>query len=91
MSYLVKLTRRAKKSLDKLDEKTKKKINKSLSDLIDYFEGKCILKPDLKLLKGKYSGLFRLRVGNYRIIFTMQRSDFVILMIEIVDRKDAYK
>lgn len=91
MSYLVKLTKRAKKTLDKLDKETKNRINKSINDLVDYYEGKDAPKPDLKLLKGKYSGLFRLRVGNCRIIFTMHKTNFVILIIEIVDRKNAYK
>ena len=91
MSYIVKLTKKAKKTFDRLDKKTKDRINKSLYELIDFYEGKGASKPDLRLLKGKYSGLVRLRVGNYRIIFTLHEMSFVILVIEIVKHIDAYK
>ncbi len=91
MNYIVKLTKKAKKTFDRLDQKTKERINKSFHELINFYEGKGTSKPDLKLLKGKYSGLIRLRMGIYRIIFTLHEMNFIILIIEIVNRGDAYK
>ena len=41
-----------------------------------------------KQLKGRYAGLFRLRIGNYRIIYTNIRGG--ILIIRIVHRKKVY-
>lgn len=43
---------------------------------------------DIKKLKG--SPLYRLRVGNYRVIYGIDHGKVVITVIEIVDRKDAY-
>jgi len=40
-------------------------------------------------LKGRYAGLFRLRIGNYRIIYTSMRGG--ILIMRIAHRKEVYK
>ena len=34
---------------------------------------------------------YRLRVGNYRIIYTRDEQVFIIEIIKIGDRKDVYK
>ncbi|WGS66083.1 type II toxin-antitoxin system RelE/ParE family toxin [Marinitoga aeolica] len=91
MSYIVKLTKKAKKSMNKLDKATKDRINKALINLIDYYDGKNVSEPDVKILKGKYFGLLRLRVGNYRIIFKLEENELIILILEIVARGSAYK
>lgn len=41
-------------------------------------------------LKGS-DNLFRVRVGPYRIIYTIQEDKLIILVLEIGDRKDIYK
>lgn len=41
-------------------------------------------------LKGS-DNLFRIRVGPYRIIYTIQDNKLVVLVLEIGDRKDVYK
>lgn len=43
-----------------------------------------------KKLKG-YDNLFRIRVGPYRVIYTIQDDKLIILVLEIGDRKDIYK
>ena len=42
-----------------------------------------------KLLKGKYRGLRRMRVGNFRVIFTIREDTVVIL--QIADSKEIYR
>lgn len=44
-----------------------------------------------KALKGKLSGLWRYRTGNYRLICKIQDSELVILVVELGDRKDIYE
>lgn len=44
-----------------------------------------------KPLKGKHKGLWRYRVGNYRIIYTFNDKELWILVLEIDHRKDVYK
>ena len=91
MKYKVQITKRAKKYLDRLGEKTKHKINKELRQLIEYYEGKNVPLPDVKMLKGDYHGLLRLRISDIRVIFKIEHQRFIILIIDIVPRGDAYK
>jgi mRNA interferase RelE/StbE len=47
---------------------------------------------DVKGLKGTSKSAFRLRVGDYRIVFIMLNNrPLIIEVIEIVKRGDAYK
>lgn len=41
-------------------------------------------------LKGT-DDLFRIRVGPYRIIYTIQDDKLIVLVLEIGDRKDIYR
>ena len=41
------------------------------------------------VLKGKFSGLRKYRVGDYRVIYVIIEEDVIILRIG--DRKDVYK
>ncbi len=41
-------------------------------------------------LKGS-DNLFRVRVGPYRIIYTIQDDKLIVLVLEIGDRKEIYK
>lgn len=41
-------------------------------------------------LKGS-DNLFRIRVGPYRIIYTIQDDKLIVLVLEIGDRKDIYR
>jgi len=41
-------------------------------------------------LKGA-NNLFRIRVGPYRVIYTIQDDKLIVLVLEVGDRKDIYK
>jgi mRNA interferase RelE/StbE len=43
-----------------------------------------------KTLKGNHKGLWRYRVGRYRLLTQIQDQTLTILMITITKRKDAY-
>jgi mRNA interferase RelE/StbE len=43
----------------------------------------------LPMLKGQFSGLRKLRVGDYRIVFTIIDKD--VLILRIGNRKDVYR
>lgn len=40
-------------------------------------------------LKG-YSNLWRIRSGNYRIIYSIEEQVLIVEILEIIDRKNAY-
>ena len=46
--------------------------------------------PKSKKLKG-LDELYRVRVGNYRIVYTIEDKKLIILVVRIAHRKDAYK
>jgi len=43
-----------------------------------------------KSLKGNHEGLWRYRVGQYRLLTQIQDQTLTILMVTITHRKDAY-
>lgn len=90
MSYQIDFTRASKRQHDKLDATIKNRIDKSFRQLVDYYDGKASKRPDVKSLSGKYNGLLRLRVDDYRVIFQLRGNQFVILVIQIIKRGDAY-
>lgn len=86
--WQVKLKGSAAKSLKSLDVVVKQRIERFIDQLIDADN------PRLygKALQGKkYTGLWRYRVGDYRLICQIKDDELVILFLEIGHRKDIYK
>jgi len=87
-NWRVELSKSALKSLKKLEEKTAKRVLKSLEEL----EGmkNPLLHKDIRPLTGKLRGFYRLRVGDFRIIFELDRRNKRIGVHIIVFRGSAY-
>lgn len=84
MIYDVRFFSKAEKDLDKISDKDKTRIKKSLVSLVqDPFIG--------KKLKGNFFGYYSLRVWPYRIIYCVRNHECLIIIIRISQRKDAYK
>jgi mRNA interferase RelE/StbE len=45
---------------------------------------------DIKKLTGP-SGLFRLRVGNYRVAYQVEDGELIILVVKAGDRRDVHR
>lgn len=80
--YRVVLKKRAKKFIDKLQKGEKIRIVRAIEQLPDG--------EDIKKLKG-HSNLLRLRIGDYRIIYTVDNGEYIILVIDVGNRGDIYK
>jgi mRNA interferase RelE/StbE len=90
VNYKLMISPIARKQLDKLNKSQKQKIIDSLQELaIDPFTNRS--KVDIKKLIGIKDNmdLFRLRVGQYRIIYEIFENS--IWISEIVKRSGAYK
>lgn len=85
--YKLLFHKEAKRELSRLPKHIQKIIKDKLFLLSQNPE---ILKNNIKTLKGKYKGLKRLRVGNYRIIFEEKEKELVILIIRIAHRGEVY-
>ena len=85
MTYQIKLAKAAEKNLDKLDKSIRERI-------IDFLYIKVAANPLLNRepLQGNKKGLWRYRVGDYRIICEMKNKELVVLVIDIGHRKEIY-
>ncbi len=76
----------ALKDLKKLDRQTAQKITDKLSWLSENLE-----KMSHQPLKGTLSDLFKLRVGNWRVIYDIDHSKKIITVHRIGHRREVYK
>jgi mRNA interferase RelE/StbE len=64
---------------------------KQIKRIFDKIEKDLAEKPDqYPELKGKFAGLRKFRVGDYRIIYSIT-SDNTVLILRIKHRKEAYE
>ena len=87
MKYAVFFEEKAKKELAKINKPFQRLIANKINQLAENFDS---LKGNLKHLQGKYD-YFRLRVGNYRVIFHKDDAKIIITIIRIGHRKDIYE
>lgn len=85
MSYKILFTKESAKDIEKLDQTVKKQLYKKLL----YFKDLDDIKVVAKKLHNHEAGEYRLRVGNFRIIFDLDKHIIVVLRIQ--HRKDVYK
>lgn len=79
-------TRAARKTLSKLDADNRRRILKKLEALAeDPFNAQL----DVKRLAGTDG--FRLRVGDWRVIYDRNEDELVVLVIKLGGRGDIYK
>lgn len=45
----------------------------------------------VEALKGSLKGLYRLRSGDYRIVFQIIEGKFLILVVRVANRKEVYE
>lgn len=78
----------ARKDLHKLDKAVAKKVVLKVNN--NAKQGDVLAKA--KALQGVLNGLYRYRVGDYRVIFEIENGKIVILTIlRIKHRKEVYK
>ena len=85
MSCKIKISSKAEKCLTKIPKNALTKINTKIMLLAD--------NPRIGGYK-KFQGLsdlYRIRVGHYRIVYTILDKEKLILIESIQDRKDVYK
>lgn len=87
MKYKLLFLREAAEEFKKLDKAVQRIVKEKLEILAQNPE---LLKNNIKPLKGKYKGLYRLRVGNYRVIYRLDKEEITILVIRIGHRRDIY-
>lgn len=87
MVWSIRLGAEFERSLRKLDKQTTRRILLvKLYGLVDLDEpqARC------KALTGPLAGLWRLRVGDYRVLLDIQRHELVIISLDVAHRSSVY-
>lgn len=85
--YKVVIEKKAAKFLSKLNPKSYQLVSNAIKKLSFFREVKNL---DIKLLKGKYKNMMRLRIGSRRAFFTVDNIKKEIKIWLIEDRGDFY-
>ena len=85
MAYTVEILPRAQRQLAKFD----RPIRKRLGDAIDELE-KNPRPPGVKKLEGE-DNIWRIRVGDYRILYEIHDRKLLILVVDVGHRSDVYR
>jgi len=84
MKYTIVIEKLAEKFIVKLPKPEKERVLKAIYQLP---EGN-----DIKELKGKKNkGLYRLRVSDYRVIYTIDNGKLIVCVVDAGNRGDIYK
>ena len=82
MMYHIILKKPAKKFIDRLPVDEKRRVVDAIEKLPNG--------EDIKPMKG-HSGLLRLRVGEYRIIYSVDNGELTVYVLDAGNRSQIYK
>ncbi len=84
--FTIRILKQATRELGKLD----KSVARRMADRIKWL-GENVEKFKSKSLKGEFAGLYKLREGDYRIIYEIIRKEKVVAIHSVGHRKEIYK
>jgi len=84
MTYRVVISETADRQLSRLERRIQERIRDRIDALADNPRP-----PGVKKLKG-YRDYWRIRVGDYRIIYTIQDDRLIVTVLRIGNRRDVY-
>lgn len=83
-SYTLKITRKAVKALKKIHPVHRERINEAIDELVEDPRP-----PGVRKLSGT-DQTWRIRIGDYRVIYDLYDDELVVLVLRVAHRKDAY-
>ncbi len=84
-SYRIEWKRSAKKELRKLPEQARRRVLAAVEGL-----RKDPRPPGCRKLVGG-EGAYRIRIGSYRVLYTVFGSTLCLEIVRVADRKEAYR
>jgi len=85
LTYCVELTRRAEKAFLALPKRDRRLIGRRLLALADNPRPR-----GAKALAGPLVGHYRLRVGDYRIVYTIEDDRLLVIVVRVGPRHSVY-
>ena len=83
--YVVQYDPRAMKELTKLDRPVARRIAKAIGGL-----GEQPRPQGARPLVG-YPGLWRIRIGDYRVVYAIKDAELIVLALRVAHRRDVYR
>jgi mRNA interferase RelE/StbE len=68
-----------------------KALAKKIARCLQQLEQTPLLHPNVKALKGDYAGYYRYRIGDYRVIYSVDEEIVKVFVLTIVKRGEAYE
>ena len=84
MTYKISILRKAQKQLAKIPASDYKKVKQAILDL-----AKDPRPPGSKKLKGRQG--WRIRQGDFRVIYEIQDDQLIVIVLDVGNRKDIYR
>lgn len=86
MAYAIQFSPAAQRQLRKLDQTVQKRILRRIEQLERQPRPR-----SAKKLQGSKEPLFRIREGDYRIVYTIEDETLIVLVIRIGHRSEVYR
>lgn len=86
MKYEVEISESAEKFLEKVPKKDRLRIMEKIDILADDPMPSGSIK-----LQGQKPALYRIRSGDYRVVYSIKKDVLVVLVVEIGHRREVYR
>jgi len=87
LAWTLRISETARRQLKKLDRSTAQTLLRYLNRLVQETEDP---RQRGKGLTANLTGLWRYRVGDYRVICDIQNGELVVLVLQVTHRSQAY-
>ena len=86
MPYTIEIARPARRQLQKLEPSMRKKVGKRIDRLADEPRPSGVVK-----LTDAAPPIYRVREGQYRVLYTINDDNLIVLVIRIGHRSEVYR
>ena len=86
MSYIIEMLPSARKAMAALPKTDRERVDARILSLADN------PRPHGAIpLNGTARGLWRLRVGNYRVLYEIRDDRLIVVIVDVGDRREIYR
>ena len=87
LAWTIEVSERALRSLRKMDKQIARRVRDELLEIAKLEDPR----SRGKVLTGNLAGVWRYRIGDYRILCDIENGRLVILVIDVAHRREVYK
>ena len=86
MPYTVDIARSAQRAIDTLPKTVRDRVIGAIDGLTTNPRP-----PGVRAMQGQEQGTYRIRVGDYRVIYTVDDGALRVLVVKVGNRRDVYR